>query len=145
MFEFVFWHWWLIAVVLLIIEMLSPGFFFLGMAVAAAITGCLLWLIPLLDLNLQLLIFAVLSMISIFFWRRLLKNQPIASDHPFLNQRGAQYIGRTFTLIEAIENGQGKIKVDDSRWKVAGEDCPIGSIVKIVAVDGTIFKVVRVE
>jgi inner membrane protein len=48
-------------------------------------------------------------------------------------------------LYEAIENGQGKIKVDDSIWKVHGEDCGIHSKVKVVGVRGTVFDVKKVK
>ena len=34
-----------------------------------------------------------------------------------------------------------KIKADDSIWTVLGEDCPLGTSVKVVEVDGTLFKV----
>lgn len=144
-FEVVFWYWWVAAVLLLGIEMMSPGFFFLWMAISALVTGLLLLVVPVMTIEIQLFIFAVLSMCSVIAWKRYMVNHPIESDHPHLNQRGAEYIGRTFTLLEAIENGQGKIKVGDSRWRVEGEDCPVGSTVKVIAVDSTIFKVEKVD
>lgn len=85
-------------------------------------------------------------MVSVLLWRNYMNKHPQETDHPHLNQRGAQYIGKTFTLIEAIKNGQGKIKVADSPWRVEGEeDCPAGSTVKVIAVDGATFKVIRVS
>ena len=62
-----------------------------------------------------------------------------------LNKRGDQYIGRVFSLYKAIENGEGKIKVDDSIWKVHGQDCDINAKVKVIAIHGTVFDVVRIE
>lgn len=144
-FEVVFWYWWVAAVLLLGIEMMSPGFFFLWMAVSALFTGLLLLVIPVMTIEVQLFIFAILSMCSVLAWKRYMTDHPTETDHPHLNQRGAEYIGRTFTVLEAIENGQGKIKVGDSRWRVEGEDCPAGSIVKVTAVDSTIFKVEKVS
>jgi len=143
--QFVFWYWWVLAIVLLGIEIMTAGFFFVWMSAAAVLTGFLALIMPFLSLNGQLFIFAVLSMVSVVLWKRYMNKHPIVTDHPHLNQRGAQYIGRTFTLIEAIENGQGRVKVDDSRWRVEGEDCPQGATVKVVAVDGTVFKVIRVN
>jgi membrane protein implicated in regulation of membrane protease activity len=35
----------------------------------------------------------------------------------------------------------GKIRVDDTTWKIRGEDCPVGTRVEVTGVDGTIFKV----
>ena len=115
------------------------------MAIAGFVTGSVLLLLPDTSLEMQLLIFSVLSFVSLVLWRRYVGKLPEQTDHPLLNKRGAQYIGRTFTLIEAIENGQGKIKADDSLWKVQGEDCPQGSKVKVIAVDGTVFKVKKCD
>ncbi len=54
-------------------------------------------------------------------------------------------MGRVFSLYEPIKNGQGKIKVDDSIWKVQGEDCDITSRVKVIAVRGTVLEVEKVD
>ncbi len=55
-FEVEFWHWWVAAVVLLGIEMLSPGFFFLWMAASALVTGLLLLIMPFINVEMQLFI-----------------------------------------------------------------------------------------
>ncbi len=144
-FEMIFWYWWVLAVVLLAIELLATGFFFLWMAFAAIICGFVLLVIPATPLEVQVFIFSVCSFISIILWRRYFRQTAEDSDHPLLNKRGAQYIGRTFSLIEAIENGTGKIKVDDTLWKVKGEDCPVNSKVKVIDVDGTVFIVEKVD
>ncbi|MCG8379509.1 MAG: NfeD family protein, partial [Proteobacteria bacterium] len=57
------------------------------------------------------------------------------------NRRGEQYVGRIFTLEEPIVNGVGKVKVDDSTWKVMGVDMPAGTKVRVLSVDGTILNV----
>ncbi|MFW5444008.1 MAG: NfeD family protein [Methylococcaceae bacterium] len=143
--DIVFWYWWVLAVFLLGVEILAPGFFFLWLSISSFIVGTVLFLFPLSTLEIQLLIFAALSIASVYIWRRYgIKHRP-ATDHPLLNKRGAQYIGRTFSLIEAIENGRGKIKVDDSIWRVQGEDCPIKTKVKVTAVNSTVFEVTIVE
>jgi membrane protein implicated in regulation of membrane protease activity len=140
----VFWYWWVLAVVLLVVELLAPGFFFLWMSASGLLTGLLLWLVPTLSLDWQIFIFSSLSIIAIIAWKKFFKNAASATDQPLLNKRGQQYVGRVFNLYEAIENGQGKIKVDDTIWKVHGEDCPLGSKVKVVASRGTVFDVEQV-
>ncbi|WP_020563181.1 NfeD family protein [Methylosarcina fibrata] len=139
--DVVFWYWWVLAALLLIIELLAPGFFFLWMAASAFVTGCLLLLMPAVSLNAQIVVFSVLSVIAIAVWKFYVGRHPIESDHPLLNKRGAQYIDRVFNLYEAIENGQGKIKVDDTIWKVEGEDCGLETKVKVIGVKGTVFSV----
>lgn len=139
--ELVFWYWFVLAVLFLVIEILTPGFFFLWMSVASVITGIIVWLFSSLSTDVQLVIFSVLTVIAIILWRVFGKKYVIESDQPLLNQRGSQYVGRTFNLYEPIENGQGKIKVDDTIWKVHGEDCNIDTKVKVVACRGTVFDV----
>lgn len=143
--EFIFWYWWVLALVLLIIELLAPGFFFLWMAASGFVTGCLVLLIPSISMNFQIFIFSILSVIAIAVWKFYVKKHPLESDHPLLNKRGAQYVGRVFNLYEPIKNGRGKIKVDDSIWRVQGEDCDIDTRVKVISVNGTVFAVEKVE
>ena len=141
----VFWYWWVLAIIFLVIELLAPAFFFLWMSVSALVTGIIVWLIPSTSTDIQILIFSILSIISIVVWRIYGKKITIATDQPLLNRRGSQYVGRTFNLHEAIQNGQGKIKVDDTIWKVYGEDCDIHSKVKVIASRGTVFDVKKVD
>ena len=139
--EIVFWYWWVLAVILLGVEILAPGFFFLWLALSGLAVGGVLLLIPSTSIEIQLVLFAVSSILSVLVWRRYGIQHQIETDHPLLNKRGAQYIGRTFSLIEPIENGRGKIKVDDSIWTVQGDDCPIESKVEVIAVNGILFTV----
>jgi len=143
--EIVFWHWLALGVFLLIVELLAPGMFFLWMAQAAAITGVLLFFFPGLGWETQITVFSVLSVLGIAIARRFFKRHPIESDQPLLNRRTAQYVGRVFTLDRPIVNGQGKIKVDDSTWKIRGEDCAAGMRVRVVDADSVVLIVERAE
>ncbi|RKZ82117.1 MAG: NfeD family protein [Gammaproteobacteria bacterium] len=139
-----FWHWWIIAVVLVIIEILAPTFFALWMAIAAFLTGVALFLMPEMQWEYQVFLFATLSVISIVVWRHYYSKNPIATDEPLLNRRGEQYIGRVITLKEPIIDGQGKVQVDDSTWKIEGKDCPSGTKIKVVSVNNVLFQVEHV-
>ncbi|MSS76044.1 MAG: NfeD family protein [Methyloglobulus sp.] len=145
MIEFVFWYWWVLAFVFLILEMLTPGFFFMWLAVSGLITGLIAWLIPALSLNIQVFIFSLFPVLAVTAWRYYGKKFTVETDQPLLNKRGAQYIGGVFSLHEPIVNGQGKIKVGDSFWKVHGEDCDIGTKVKVTAIRGTVFDVEKLD
>lgn len=136
-----FWYWWIFAVLLVIIEILAPSFFALWMAIAAFMTGLALLLMPEMAWQIQLFIFALLSVFSIVLWRRYYLKNPILSDEPNLNRRGEQYIGRLVTLQTPIVDGIGKIRLDDSSWKVQGPDCPAGKKVRIVALNNVVFSV----
>lgn len=140
-FQIVFWHWWALGIFLLIVELLAPGMFFLWMGESAFVVGAVLWLFPALAPEYQFILFSVLSVASIAVFRRYLNRHPIRTDRPLLNRRAAQYIGRVFTLEEPIVNGRGKIRVDDSTWRVEGEDCEAGTRVRVTEAEGVILKV----
>jgi membrane protein implicated in regulation of membrane protease activity len=140
-----YWHWLIAAGVLLLIEVLAPSFFFLWMAVAAAVTAAALWLQPGLDWQYQLMIFSVLSVVSIVLFRRYQRARPVTTDQPTLNRRGEQYIGRTFTLAEPIINRSGVLRVDDTSWRISGDDQPAGTRVTVSGADGVILQVRRAD
>ena len=137
----VFWHWWILAGLLLILELTAPAFFFLWLGIAAAAVGLILLVFPAIDVETQLLLFAITSIVAIVAWRRYRETRPVPTDQPNLNQRGRQYIGRVFSLSSPIVNGVGKVTVDDSTWKVKGPDLPAGTHIKVTGVDGVVFKV----
>jgi len=137
-----YWHWWILAAALIIMEVFAPGAFFLWLGIAAVAVGGVVYVSPEIDWEYQLLMFSVLSVISIVVWRKYFRATPTITDQPNLNRRGQQYVGRVFTLKEPIVDGIGKIHVDDSTWKVRGESCPVGTQVEVTGVDGTILEIV---
>lgn len=140
-----FWHWWILAVALIIVEILLPSFFALWLAIAAALTGLLLLIFPALGWEWQLLLFALFSVVSIVAWRRYYQKHPIKTDEPLLNRRGEGYVGRELTLSQPIIDGIGKIRLDDSTWKVQGPDCPAGTRIRITALNNVVFTVERLD
>ena len=60
-----FWHWWIFATVLIIVEVFAPGAIFMWMGVAAGVVGFGLLLLPDTGWEIQFLVFAVLSVGSV--------------------------------------------------------------------------------
>jgi len=141
----VFWHWWILAGLLLILELTAPAFFFLWLGIAAASVGLILLVFPSIGIETQLILFAIASIVSVVAWRKYRETRPFITDQPNLNRRGHQYIGRTFSLKDPIVNGVGKVTVDDSTWKVKGPDLPAGTHIRVNGVDGVIFQVEAAE
>lgn len=133
------WTWWIIAVVLIILEVPAPGTFFLWMGASAGIVGVALLLFSELTWELQLTLFAALSIVTILLSRRYLQKNK--GDHSKLSQRGKRYIGTTVTVAEAITNGIGKVRIEDTLWRARGADTVIGQRVKIVAIEGATFEI----
>ena len=135
------WHWWVLAVALVVLEIFAPGVVFLWIGIAAALVGFLLLAMPELDWQTQIFVFAILSVLAMIAGRILVSRNQVETDQPSLNRRGEQYIGRTFPLDEPVVNGMGKIRVDDTTWKIRCDDCDQGSTVRVTGVDGVVLVV----
>jgi membrane protein implicated in regulation of membrane protease activity len=129
------WFWLSIGLALAVLEMLMPGFFLIWLAGAAIVTGLVAWVVPIGFVG-QVALFAVLAIGAVFAARRYMRDNPIESSDPLLNQRGARYVGQVLTLVTAIEDGRGRAKVADGEWPVQGPDAAAGSKVRVVSAEG---------
>lgn len=134
------WNWLILAGVFLALELLAPGIFLIWFGIAAAIVGAIALSID-FAWQWQLVLFALLSLLTVFVAHKYLRFGDAVSDRPFLNRRAQQHVGKTFVLAEAIEHGRGKVKIGDSLWRVEGPDAPEGNSVTVTAVDGTVLQV----
>ncbi len=136
-----FWQWWVLAVVLLALEVAAPGTFFLWLAIAAGAVGLILLAVPSMIWQIQVLLFAVGGIAAVMAWRAYARRHPQTSDDPTLNRRGEQYVDQVFHLSEPIRDGRGRMKVADTVWRVSGPDLPAGARVRVVGVEGTVLRV----
>ncbi|MQB06474.1 NfeD family protein [Agrobacterium tumefaciens] len=133
------WSWWIAGFILLAAELVAPGVFLIWIGIAALVIGALsllFWDAAFWAWQLQLVLFAALSIAFALLGRKYFGKNREASDEPFLNQREASLVGRTATLQEPIVEGRGRIRLDDTWWSVNGEDMPAGTRVRIAAARG---------
>ncbi|WP_257539900.1 NfeD family protein [Sphingobium sp. CFD-1] len=135
-------HWWwlIFAALLGIGEVLLPGVFLIWIAIAAAITGLAALALP-IGVPLQFLIFALLCLIAVWGGRRWYAANPVSSEDPLLNDRTARLIGEVVIVVEAIDNGRGRVKVGDGVWSCRGPEAPAGARVRIVGADASVLQV----
>jgi membrane protein implicated in regulation of membrane protease activity len=130
------WLWWVLAGVLLILELFAPGVFLIWLGIAAA--GVALINVAFdLTWQWQFLLFAALSVLSVYVGRAVnARSQAGSSDQPHLNQRLQGFVGRRYTLAEPIKDGRGRLTIEDTVWDIAGPDSPKGAHVRVTAIDG---------
>ncbi len=144
--EFLYWHWIVLGFILLILEMLAPGAILMWFGASAIVVGGLLFLFPDMGWEWQVLIFAILSLTSLFVWKKTRKNLPEEdTESGTLNQRGKALVGRKVPLKEAIKNGVGRVQIDDTFWRVEGEDLEKGELVVVTDTDGATLRVKAFE
>jgi inner membrane protein len=135
------WNWFILAVLLFVLELALPGIHFLWFGMAAVVVG-LLALATGLAWPYQVIAFGIIAVLTVFIVRRYVRPDVSKSDLPDLNERALQYVGRSLVVEEAIENGRGKVRVGDSVWQAEGPDVLAGSRVKVTGARGTVLVVV---
>ena len=134
------WAWVILGLILFGLELLAPGHVFLWIGLSALTIGMVEFAVD-LPWQAEVIGFGVLSLASVLVYRVYFRGQAETSDRPFLNQRADALVGRRCLVHEPIRNGAGKVKVDDTVWRVRGPDLPKGAPVRIAGADGALLTV----
>ena len=135
------WLWLIGGVVLLIAELIAPGFFLIFIGAAAIATGIATLLIG-LPLALQMAVFAVLAVLSVRVGgRRAYATRYDYSADPLLNDRAGRLLGKVVVVVQPVDAHGGRVRVGDSEWSARGGPAATGERVRIVDVDGNCLKV----
>ena len=133
------WNWFIVAVLLFIVEVIAPGAFMLWLGISALAVGIISLAID-WTWQWQCTAFVVFSAALFPLYWRFKHVATTPTDQPFLNQRTQGYVGRVYTLDKPIVDGNGTIRIDDTVWRVTGADLAAGRLVKIIRADGpTLF------
>lgn len=134
------WVWLTIGLILGAAEIVAPGFFLMWLGLAAFVTGIVAWALPISTPG-EVILFAALAVATVYGARRWLMQNPIVSDDPLLNDRGGRMIGEVVTVVEAITDGRGRVKVGDTVWSAKGTDAAVGSKVRITGAQSSVLMV----
>ena len=130
------WFWLTLGGLLLAAEMLGTSGYLLWSGLAAVAVALIEWLFP-LSWTSQGIMFAVMTLLSAFFWYRWMRYRESSQVANMLNQRGNQLMGMQLTLDNALKNGLGHVRIGDSSWRVqADSDLPAGTPVIVTGVVG---------
>ena len=141
------WNWFIFGLFLMALETIVPGVHFLWFGLSAVIVGLVLsaglamGIGDAMSLPWQLVLFAIISVATVFGVRRFANAQGVESADKDLNQRCAQYFGRIVIVEEEISGGRGRVRVGDTLWPASGSDTPKGARVRITGANGTVFVV----
>ena len=135
------WLWLIGGVVLLIAEVIAPGFFLIFIGAAAIITGVLAMALG-LPIPVQLGAFAILAFLSArVVGRRFYATRYDYSPDPFLNNKIGRLLGKVVVVVQAVDSHGGRVRVGDSEWSARGGPAAVGERVRIVDIDGNCLKV----
>jgi hypothetical protein len=135
------WLWLIGGVVLLIAELIAPGFFLVFIGAAAIVTGFVALVLP-IGLALQLALFAALAFVAARYGgRRAYSMRYDYSSDPLLNDRAKRLLGRVVIATQPIDSHSGRVRVGDSEWSARGGPAVVGDRVRIVDIEGNCLKV----
>ena len=146
MMEYIMQHWWtlwaVVAMVCLIMEMSSGDFYITCFGIGALVALVVsIFAVPLWA---QIIVFAVFSVLSIFFLRPHLVALIHRGGHERLSNAQA-IIGRIGEVSETVKaGGYGRVKLDGDDWKAVSADGALiekGRAVEVVSVDSIIITV----
>jgi membrane protein implicated in regulation of membrane protease activity len=134
------WAWFVVGLVLLALELVIPGGWFLWVGAAGIATG-LLSFIPGVTWPLEITIFGVLALAVVIGWWRYSRNRHPKTDSPYLNNRAERFVGHEAIIDTPIVDGFGRLKLDDTIWRISGPELSAGSKVRVVGHDVGVLKV----
>ena len=139
------WQMWaVIAVVCLILELMAGDFFIICFSIGAffgaiaAACG--------LGFYVQLVIFAVFTLISLFWVRPFAQRYLHKGEDKRVSNADA-LLGRHGRVVETVKaDGFGRVQIDGDIWKAVTnetQDIPVGATVRVVGRESTIITVER--
>jgi membrane protein implicated in regulation of membrane protease activity len=135
------WLWLIGGVVLLIAEVIAPGFSLIFIGAAGIATGVLSLALG-LPVTIQFAVFAILAFLAVRIGgRRFYASRYDYSADPLLNDRAARLLGKVVVVVQAVDSHGGRVRVGDGEWSARGGPAAIGERVRIVDVEGNCLKV----
>ena len=143
------WLWLYAGALLMLAELLAPGFVIFFFGLAAATVGLLMSFLP--DglqpcLTIQLALFSALSILYLVTLRRY-ATKTFVGDSAVSKNLEDEYAGRVAKVTEAIKPGcPGRVMMGDSEWTAAStEELEPGAEVRVVARENLTVTVERIS
>jgi len=141
------WHWLILGLILLIIEISLGTYDLLWIAIACGITALFAGIAPqaIAGTKGQLIVFATSSAGLVVLGRTVFRQMRAEiGDHPTLNNRMASTIGQKGHVVTDFSGGIGRVKLGDTVWSaesLEGADLVTGMAVIVEDTEGNMVKV----
>jgi len=129
------WLWAIGGLVLLIAEMIAPGFFLVFVGAAAIATG-LFTLLFNLGLAPQLVLFVLYTALAVMIGKRWYGEPHGGDQRHNINEPAKRLIGRSVTAVTDVDDHGGRVRVGDGEWNARGGPATAGDRVTVTGVEG---------
>lgn len=134
------WLWLIGGVLLLIAEVIAPGFFLVFIGAAAIAAGLFTVLFD-LGTGAQLALFALYAVLAVLAGRRFYANAASSHSNVHLNDPAQRLVGKVVTVVTPVDEHSGRVRVGDGEWSARGGPAAVGERVRVTGVDGNCLKV----
>lgn len=148
--EFAYWHWLVLGIGLVIIEIFLPSFTVFWFGLGAMIVGIVLWLFPEMALTIQLTIWIVASCGFAVFWFKALKPKMIDKTSAGIARESA--IGEAGQVIKVpIAERRGVVRfttpvLGSDEWEfICEQEVSIGDRVFVKEFSGNTLIVIKLN
>lgn len=140
-FVFLYWHWIVFGLALMLAEMFLASFFILWFGAAAVVIGAVLFVFPSMPPALQVFLWTILSCVLAFGWFKYLK--PLSIDKTKAGLSRERIIGEIGQVLSP-PNGErrGTLRfpapvLGSDEWLfISQDDLAIGDRVRVIDVSG---------
>ena len=138
--------WFVVGLVLILMEFIIPGLVIVFFGLGAWVAAIFVSIFPLMAFWVQMMIFTVFAVASLVLLRRTLKKRFFSNQEDAESEGLDDYIGQKAVVEKAIKNGEGKILFKGVSWSAyAEEDIPEGTKVTIIDKDSIKLKVKTIK
>lgn len=134
-----YWHWLVLGLVLVALEIFTAGFVLLWLGLSALVVGLLSYLFN-LGFSTELLIWTALSVVELFLWFRFI--QPRFRDKTLSGMSREAIIGQVGLVIQSNVGERGRLRfsmplLGNDEWSfICEEQLRIGDRVSVTDVSG---------
>jgi membrane protein implicated in regulation of membrane protease activity len=142
-------YWLMIAVILFVLELATPGFVLVFFGAGAAVTALVSWLLPETAIALQLGIFIVVSLTAFFFLRKMMHKRFFSSasgkDGDDVDAQLVNPGDKGVVSTAIVPPAEGRVKCAGTFWRAAaGERIAEGEMVAVVRRQGLLLEVEKI-
>jgi inner membrane protein len=145
--QFLWWHWVVLGIVLMLLELAVPAFFLMWFGLGAVVVGGLLVVFPGLTVAYQVITWTACSLVFLWLWFKVFKSNIYKTRSGLAKGSFIGEVGLVIRDIRPYENGQIRLQkpiLGDEIWEsAADEEIKAGERVRVLDVEGNTLKVSR--
>lgn len=145
--QILWWHWVVLGIVLMLLELAVPSFFLVWFGLGALIVGGLLVVSPSIPFAFQVLGWTASSLLFVWLWFKVFKPSLYKSRAGMARGSLIGEVGLVTRDIRPYEKGQIRFQkpiLGDEVWEsVADDEIRVGERVRVLEVEGNTLKVSR--